>query len=148
MDERTRRFQRHDDQQEDELRLDEVLEPYEQDDPEAYDAAAPDFAPYGDAQPPYEEQPYDEKPSAYEPPYEEENQPSYGDPYDEEYSDYHEDIDETVSQAGRFRVCLLYTSGESVAKTATIMYNYPDLLRICEWVSIVGGLQMCIRDRR
>ena len=27
------------------------------------------------------------------------------------------------------------------------MYNYPDLLRICEWVSIVGGLPRARRRR-
>lgn len=136
MDERTRRFQRHDDQQEDELRLDEVLEHYEQDEPEAYDAAAPDFAPYGDAQPPYEEQPYDENPSAYEPPYEEENQPSYGDPYDEEYSDYHEAIDEAVSQAGRFRVAM------GVFDTVSILVGIGViLLLVAMLVSLVSWLR-------
>ncbi len=135
MDERTRRFQRHDDQQEDELRLDEVLEPYEQDEPEVY-AASPDFAPYGDAQPPYEEQPYDENPSAYEPPYEEENQPSYGDPYDEEYSDYHEAIDEAVSQAGRFRVAM------GVFDTVSILVGIGViLLLVAMLVSLVSWLR-------
>ena len=135
MDERTRRFQRHDDQQEDELRLDEVLEPYEQDEPEVY-AASPDFAPYGDAQPPYEEQPYDENPSAYEPPYEEENQPSYGDPYDEEYSDYHEAIDEAVSQAGRFRVAM------GVFDTVSILVGIGGiLLLVAMLVSLVSWLR-------
>lgn len=124
MDERTRRFQRHDDQQEDELRLDEVLEPYEQDEPEVY-AASPDFAPYGDAQPPYEEQPY-----------EEENQPSYGDPYDEEYSDYHEAIDEAVSQAGRFRVAM------GVFDTVSILVGIGViLLLVAMLVSLVSWLR-------
>lgn len=136
MDERTRRFQRHDDQQEDELRLDEVLEPYEQGESDAYGDAGQDFAPYGEDQPPYEEQPYDGNLSSYEQPYEEENQPPYGDPYDEEYSDYHEAMDEAINEAGRFRVAM------GVFDTVSILVGIGViLLLVAMLVSLVGWLR-------
>ena len=49
MDERTRRFKRREDEEQ-ELRLDDVLEPYEQEEPEETG-----FSPYDEAQPPYEQ---------------------------------------------------------------------------------------------
>ena len=80
MDDRTRRYEGYE-EAEDELRLDQVLEPYQQ---EAYE------------QPGLEE---DYAPPLQEPPYE---QP----PYEEEYSDYHEAMDEAMDEAGRFRVAM------------------------------------------
>ena len=111
MDKRKRRFRRGE-HQEEELRLDDVLEPYDQDEPADDEQSGQTFAPYEDeAGPLYEQQPsygeqqppYEPAYAAQEPPYEE-DQPPYGDPYDEEYSGYHEAMDEAMNQAGRFKV--------------------------------------------
>ena len=66
---------------EDELRLDQVLEPYQQ---EAYEQPGPEE----DYVPPLQEPPYEQP------------------PYEEEYSDYHEAMDEAMDEAGRFRVAM------------------------------------------
>ena len=80
MDDRTRRYEGYE-EAEDELPLDQVLEPYQQ---EAYEQPGPEE---------------DYAPPLREPPYE---QP----PYEEEYSDYHEAMDEAMDEAGRFRVAM------------------------------------------
>ena len=113
MDKRKRRFRRGE-HQEEELRLDDVLEPYDQDEPADDEQSGQTFAPYEDeAGPLYEQQPsYGEQQPPYEPAYDaqepsyEEDQPPYGDPYDEEYSGYHEAMDEARNQAGRFKVAM------------------------------------------
>ena len=112
-DKRKRRFRRGE-YQEEELRLDDVLEPYDQDEPADDEQSGQTFAPYEDeAGPLYEQQPsYGEQQPPYEPAYDaqeppyEEDQPPYGDPYDEEYSGYHEAMDEAMNQAGRFKVAM------------------------------------------
>lgn len=76
MDDRTRRYEGYE-EAEDELPLDQVLEPYQQ---EAYEQPGPEE----DYAPPLQEPPYEQP------------------PYEEEYSDYHEAMDE----AGRFRVAM------------------------------------------
>lgn len=134
MDERTRRFKRREDEEQ-ELRLDDVLEPYEQEEPEEIG-----FSPYDEAQPPYEQtQPaYDGNQPSYDaqdPPYDE-RQPDYGDPYDEEYSDYHEAMDEAMNEAGRFRVAM------GVFDTVSILVGIGViLLLVAMLVSLVGWLR-------
>lgn len=80
MDDRTRRFEGYE-EAEDELPLDQVLEPYQQ---EAYEQPGPEE----DYAPPLQEPPYEQP------------------PYEEEYSDYHEAMDEAMDEAGRFRVAM------------------------------------------
>ena len=80
MDDRTRRYEGYE-EAEDELPLDQVLEPYQQ---EAYEQPGPEE----DYAPPLQEPPYEQP------------------PYDEEYSDYHEAMDEAMDEAGRFRVAM------------------------------------------
>ncbi len=75
MDDRTRRYEGYE-EAEDELPLDQVLEPYQQ---EAYEQPGPE--------------------EDYAPPLQEP-------PYEEEYSDYHEAMDEAMDEAGRFRVAM------------------------------------------
>lgn len=129
MDERTRRFRRRE-RQEDELRLDDVLEPYEQDDPQDGDFVSYDEDGYDEQQP--ENQPsYEPGYDAREPSYE-----SYGDPYDEEYSDYHEAMDEAINEAGRFRVAM------GVFDTVSILVGIGViLLLVAMLVSLVGWLR-------
>lgn len=134
MDERTRRFKRREDEEE-ELRLDDVLEPYEQEEPEETG-----FSPYDEAQPPYEQtQPaYDGNHPSYDAqdPLYDESQPDYGDPYDEEYSDYHEAMDEAMNEAGRFRVAM------GVFDTMSILVGIGViLLLVAMLVSLVGWLR-------
>ena len=80
MDDRTRRYEGYE-EAEDELRLDQVLQPYQQ---EAYEQRGPEE----DYAPPLQEPPYEQP------------------PYEEEYSDYHEAMDEAMDEAGRFRVAM------------------------------------------
>ena len=80
MDDRTRRYEGYE-EAEDELPLDQVLEPYQQ---EAYEQPGPEE----DYVPPLQEPPYEQP------------------PYEEEYSDYHEAMDEAMDEAGRFRVAM------------------------------------------
>ena len=80
MDDRTRRYEGYE-EAEDELPLDQVLEPYQQ---EAYEQSGPEE----DYAPPLQEPPYEQP------------------PYEEEYSDYHEAMDEAMDEAGRFRVAM------------------------------------------
>ena len=134
MDERTRRFKRREDEEQ-ELRLDDVLEPYEQEEPEETG-----FSPYDEAQPPYEQtQPaYDGNHPSYDAqdPLYDESQPDYGDPYDEEYSDYHEAMDEAMNEAGRFRVAM------GVFDTVSILVGIGViLLLVAMLVSLVSWLR-------
>ena len=80
MDDRTRRYEGYEEAEE-ELPLDQVLEPYQQ---EAYEQPGPEE----DYAPPLQEPPYEQP------------------PYEEEYSDYHEAMDEAMDEAGRFRVAM------------------------------------------
>lgn len=80
MNERTRRYERYDDEA---LQLDEVLEPYDRQEP-----------------PPIEDEPPYEGEGFYDAPYE--DYADDGRPYEEEYSDAHEALDE----AGRFKVAM------------------------------------------
>lgn len=132
MDKRKRRFRRGE-HQEEELRLDDVLEPYDQDEPADDEQSGQTFAPYEDeAGPLYEQQPsYGEQ----QPPYEE-DQPPYGDPYDEEYSGYHEAMDEAMNQAGRFKVAM------GVFDTVSILVGIGViLLLVAMLVSLVSWLR-------
>lgn len=132
MDKRKRRFRRGE-HQEEELRLDDVLEPYDQDEPADDEQSGQTFAPYEDeAGPLYEQQPsYGEQ----QPPYEE-DQPPYGDPYDEEYSGYHEAMDESMNQGGRFKVAM------GVFDTVSILVGIGViLLLVAMLVSLVSWLR-------
>lgn len=143
MDKRKRRFRRGE-HQEEELRLDDVLEPYDQDEPADDEQSGQTFAPYEDeAGPLYEQQPsYGERQPPYEPAYDaqeppyEEDQPPYGDPYGEEYSGYHEAMDEAMNQAGRFKVAM------GVFDTVSILVGIGViLLLVAMLVSLVSWLR-------
>ena len=143
MDKHKRRFRRGE-HQEEELRLDDVLEPYDQDEPADDEQSGQTFALYEDeAGPLYEQQPsYGEQHPPYEPAYDaqepsyEEDQPPYGDPYDEEYSGYHEAMDEAMNQAGRFKVAM------GVFDTVSILVGIGViLLLVAMLVSLVSWLR-------
>lgn len=109
MDDRTRRFEGYE-EAEDELRLDEVLEPYEQD---GYDRIEPED---------------DYAPPAQEPPYEEQ-------PYAEEYSDYHEAMDEAMDEAGRFRVAMgVFDTVSILVGVVVILALVAMLLSLVSWL--------------
>ena len=135
MDKHKRRFRRGE-HQEEELRLDDVLAPYDQDGP-ADDEQSDEAGPLYEQQPSYGEQqpPYEPAYDAQEPPYEE-DQPPYGDPYDEEYSGYHEAMDEAMNQAGRFKVAM------GVFDTVSILVGIGViLLLVAMLVSLVSWLR-------
>lgn len=120
MDDRTRRIERYEDE-EDALRLDDVLEPYGQE--------RQDLSPYGgEPQEDYAGEPYEEPYEGYEEP--------YGDPYAGEYSDYHEAVDDAIHQAGRFRVAM------GVFDTVSILVGVGViLLLVAMLVSLLGWLR-------
>ncbi len=125
MDKRKRRFRRGE-HQEEELRLDDVLEPYDQDEPADDEQSGQTFAPYEDEAGPL----YGQQPSYGE------QQPPYGDPYDEEYSGYHEAMDEAMNQAGRFKVAM------GVFDTVSILVGIGViLLLVAMLVSLVSWLR-------
>ncbi len=142
MDQRTRRFKRRE-HQEEELRLDDVLEPYEQEEQLDYEENGQAFEPYEEDQPSYgqDQPPYDAQ-QPFEPAYPEDGEPydddqtSYADPYGEEYSDYHEAMDEAMNQAGRFRVAM------GVFDTVSILVGIGViLLLVAMLVSLIGWLR-------
>ena len=125
MDQRTRRFKRRE-HQEEELRLDDVLEPYEQEEQLDYEENGQAFEPYDEDQPSYGQD---------QPPYDG-DQTSYANPYGEEHSDYHEAMDEAMNQAGRFRVAM------GVFDTVSILVGIGViLLLVAMLVSLIGWLR-------